>query len=346
MTDLAVKQLTKAEWDGLAPEFLDLSYRQCGSYAETAAENAKASSEFVAMIRADTAVGLSNVRIKQIPLLPFGIAYVHHGPLCQRRSADSADLFGDCLDTLRREYVERRRLMLRVVPPIIAGPLLETRVTCLRARGFRRSRYQELQETFIVDLAPSLTEIRKKFNAKWRSDLSKSEKSNLEITKSTELADFDRFEPLLLNLIHEKGFISARDTAFFRRVQARAQVYERMVVHLAWHEGELVAGHLGSFAGDTAVYLLGASTSKGRNLRASYLLQWAVIEHAKLAGNSHYDLGGINQAANPDVFRFKKRLNGRHVIEVGPHDLAPGPLTRGIFRFGEHAKGALSRLRA
>jgi hypothetical protein len=347
MTDLTVKHLTRREWDELAPQFLDLSYRQGGSYAETAAENANALSEFMAIIRAGTPVGLSNVRIKQIPLLPFGIAYVHHGPLSRRRSEDPADLFGECLDALRQEYVERRSLMLRVVPPTIAGPLsAAARVTCLQARGFLQSQYQESQETFVLDLRPSLPEIRRTFDAKWRSDLLKSEKSNLKITKSTELADFDHFEPMLLNLMREKDFLSGRDTAFFRRVQARAKAYERMVVHLAWHADELVAGHIGSFAGDTAVYLLGASTSKGRDLRASYLLQWAVIEHAKLVGNRYYDLGGINQTANPNVYRFKKRLNGEHVIEVGPYDLAPGPLTRGIFRLGEYAHSALSHLRA
>ena len=47
--------------------------------------------------------------------------------------------------------------------------------------------------------------------------------------------------------------------------------------------------------GDTAVYLVGASTSKGRDLRASYLLLWETIEYAKSKGNFFYDLGGINE---------------------------------------------------
>jgi len=345
MTGRIIKYLTRKEWDELSPQFFDLSYRQCGSYAETAAENAGAVSEFVAVIQAETLVGLSNVRIKRVSLSPFGIAYVHHGPLTALQTGYSVESFGYCLDALREEYVERRHLMLRVVPPFVGWHLLEAQAACLETRGFRRSTRHQAQETFVLDLAPSLSDIRRNFDAKWRSDLLKSEKSNLKITKSSELADFDRFEPLLLDLIREKSFVSARNTAFFRRVQARAESYEQMVVHLAWHDGELVAGHLGSFAGDAAVYLLGASTSNGRDLRASYLLQWAVIEHAKLTGNSYYDLGGIDQAANPNVYRFKKRLNGRHVIEVGPYEFAPGPLTRRILHLVEYAYDALSRLR-
>jgi hypothetical protein len=345
MTDRAIKHLTRKEWDELAPLFLDLSYRQCGSFSETAAESTNASSEFVAIIQADTLVGLSNVRIKRVPLSPFGIAYVHHGPLSQRRAEDSRESFGACLDALKEEYVERRHLMLRVVPPTGGGYSLEAQVACLEARGFRRSTSQKALETFVLDLTQSLPDIRRNFDAKWRTDLLKSEKSNLNITKSTDLVDFDRFEPLLQDLSRTKGFTSGRDTAFFRRVQAKAEGYEKMVVHLAWHENELVAGHIGSFAGDTVVYLLGASTAKGRELRASYLLQWNVIEYAISNGNSCYDLGGIDQNENPNVYRFKKRLNGQHVTEVGPYEFAPGRLTERVLQLVEYAHGALSRRR-
>src|SRR6185437_15038383 len=109
-------------------------------------------------------------------------------------------------------------------------------------------------------------------------------------------------------LIDRKRFSTRRDVTFFRRVQADEQVEQQLVVHLAWHDGELIAGHIGSFVGDTAVYLVGAATAKGRELRASYLLQWAVIEHAKSVGNSLYDLGGIDARANPSVYNFKKGI--------------------------------------
>ena len=80
--------------------------------------------------------------------------------------------------------------------------------------------------------------------------------------------------------------------------------------------------------GDTAVYLLGAAGAKGRDLLASYLLQWAVIEYAKRKGNRFYDLGGIDQKGNPDVYRFKKRFNGRYVAEPGPYELVVANSTK------------------
>jgi lipid II:glycine glycyltransferase (peptidoglycan interpeptide bridge formation enzyme) len=132
--------------------------------------------------------------------------------------------------------------------------------------------------------------------------------------------------------------------AFFRRVQAGEQSAQQLVLHLAWQEGELIAGHIGSFVGDTAVYLVGAATAKGRELRASYLLQWAVIEHAKSVGNLFYDLGGIDAQANPNVYSFKKGIGGRQVTEAGTYEFAPGPLTCRLLHFMEDAYSRLQSL--
>jgi lipid II:glycine glycyltransferase (peptidoglycan interpeptide bridge formation enzyme) len=112
-------------------------------------------------------------------------------------------------------------------------------------------------------------------------------------------------------------------------------------LHLAWHDDELIAGHLGSFVGDTAVYILGAAHSKGRDLRASFLLQWSAITHGNTIGNSFYDLGGIDRQKNPDVYRFKRRLNGRLVKEIGPYELAPGVVSRRIVQLAEKARNAV-----
>jgi hypothetical protein len=341
---ICVRRLTKMEWDALAPGFRDLSYRQCSSYAEEAARDIGAASEFIGVFQADEIVGLANVRVKMVPLLPFGIAYINYGPLSARGDEFSAEPFGDCLDALRREYVDQRRLVLRIVPPLRGGQYLDAQVRCVEMHGFQPCAPRKLHETFILDLQRPLTEIRKSFDGKWRNDLSKAQRANIKVTRSVALADFDWFETLFLTLIQRKGFSVRQDVAFFRRVQENAQDDQRLVAHLAWHNGELVAGHVGSFVGDTAIYLLGAANSKGRDLRASYLLQWAAIEHAKCVGNLFYDLGGIDQKYNPDVYRFKRRLNGRRVAEMGPYELAPARLTRRALYFLEAAYNTI-RLR-
>jgi lipid II:glycine glycyltransferase (peptidoglycan interpeptide bridge formation enzyme) len=110
-----------------------------------------------------------------------------------------------------------------------------------------------------------------------------------------------------------------------------------MSVHLALHEGELVAGNVSGLTGNTAVYLLGASNSEGRKLRASYLLQWAVIEHAKSLGKFYYDLGGIDEHANPNVYRFKRGLKGRYVLENGCYESGARTFTKPFFYLLENS---------
>jgi len=336
----------REEWDSLTSRFRDLSYQQCGSYSEIAARDMGATSEFLGIFRAEELIGLASVRVKTISFLPVGVAYIHYGPLTACRDEFASEPFGYCLNALRKEYVDERHLMLRIVPPLHGGQWLEAQSACLETRGFRSNVRYKSRETFILDLGDPLPDIRTRFDSKWRNDLSKALRSNIKITRSTKLVDLDRFDNLFRDFVKSKGFIVRQNVDFLKRVQECAREAHKTVAHLAWYDGELVAGHIGSFVGDTAVYLLGAANPRGRELRASYLLQWAAIEHAKSTGNLFYDLGGIDQETNPDVYRFKKRLNGRRVLEIGPYEIAPSQLTKHALHFLEKAYGLIrSRLK-
>lgn len=323
-----IRKLDNDQWDKLVQTFRDLPYQQCRSYCEQAAIDAAATCEQVGIYRDTELLGLANIRVKVVPLLSFGIAYLSYGPLTARDDSFSDEHFAFCIDALKREYVDRRNLVLRIVPPVRGGRWCDAEIRLLENHGFRRSKGRDPHETFIVDLSPPLTEIRKTLDGKWRGHLSKAQRSKIEVTRSAALDDFDRFKPIFQTLIERKEFTTRRDVEFFQRVQAAEHEALQLVIHLAWHDGVLIAGHIGSFVGDTAVYLVGASTSKGRDLRASYLLLWETIEYAKSNGNLFYDLGGINERANPNVYSFKKGLGGRHLIEPSAYEHAPGFFAR------------------
>jgi lipid II:glycine glycyltransferase (peptidoglycan interpeptide bridge formation enzyme) len=65
----------------------------------------------------------------------------------------------------------------------------------------------------------------------------------------------------------------------------------------------------------------------------------AAIEQARNVGNNFYDLGGIDPQRNPDVYRFKRRLNGRLVTEVGPYELAPDGFRKKLIQTLERVRG-------
>ena len=104
---------------------------------------------------------------------------------------------------------------------------------------------------------------------------------------------------------------------------------------LASKDGEDLAGIVIATVGGSAVYLFGATVEAGRRLRAGYFLTWEGIALSRARGLRWYDLGGIDALANPDVARFKVRMNGVPLFASCVETCAPGPvpvLIRGLER--------------
>ena len=79
-----------------------------------------------------------------------------------------------------------------------------------------------------------------------------------------------------------------------------------------------IAGLVASAMGDSAVYLLGATSDDGLNAKGSYLLQWTLIQRLKENGVRWYDLGGIDPERNPGVYHFKRGFSGADVCQLTP----------------------------
>jgi len=70
--------------------------------------------------------------------------------------------------------------------------------------------------------------------------------------------------------------------------------------------------------GDSAIYLLGATSDDGLNAKGAYLLQWALIQWLRENGFKWYDLGGIDPEGNPGVYSFKRGLSGADLSQLTP----------------------------
>ena len=117
--------------DTLTPMFCDTSYRQLGSYATAAAERVGAKSELNGLFEDQTLIGLADVRVKTVPMISLGIAYMSHAPIMRRDGTFSTETFTRCVEALCQEYVERRRLLLRVVPALVGGQFQELQTTAM-----------------------------------------------------------------------------------------------------------------------------------------------------------------------------------------------------------------------
>jgi CelD/BcsL family acetyltransferase involved in cellulose biosynthesis len=91
-----------------------------------------------------------------------------------------------------------------------------------------------------------------------------------------------------------------------------------MRILICEQDGVPVAGLVASAMGDSAIYLLGATSDNGLNAKGAYLLQWTLIQWLKENGFKWYDLGGIDPEGNPGVYSFKRGLSGTDLFQLTP----------------------------
>src|SRR4051794_21344095 len=333
-----VRRAGRDEWIELAAGFGDHNYRHCWDYAERLAAPSGASAEHVVVEHDDAPLGLASGRGKRLPGAGAGIASVSGGPPVRRLGAgEPSERLAGVVDALRREYVDRRRLVLRVAPAIGEERWNAAQDACLRAAGFAPGAHLRPYRTMMVDLDRPLADVRKGFAKKWRNLLSSAERQGLEVAEGTAPELFDDFAPLFDELVARKAFAVDLGADFYAALQPALPQRERLHVAIASLDGRPAAGVVASIHGDTAVYLLGASNDAGRTTNAAYLLQWRVIEAASALGCRWYDLGGIDPVANPGVHRFKERMAGTDTTAPGPYELAPGRMRRTAVRAAERA---------
>lgn len=333
-----VTPLDPHNWNNLLTDFVDENYRQLYEYSEFASHRMHALSEYVSIQQQDKILGIANVRIKLIPFTSTGIALISGGPLISNRKRLKNEeinySLNACLVALKEEYVNRRRLLLRIVCPPERPDAISIQNMIFETSGFKKFNSKNEYRTILLDISTPSDVIRKNLSQKWRNILNKSEKNDIKVIQGKDISYFDQFITLYKNLVERKKFNVDMTPSSFREIQRHLPEDKKFVVHLALVDGQPVAGHIGSYIGDTAVYLFGAANEYGLKVNASYLLQWHAINFAKLNGSIWYDLGGIDPIANPDVYRFKQRMGGFDVTTAGPYENSTH-LTRTIVHAAE-----------
>lgn len=338
-------RLERPEWRVRAAIFSDNNYRQLWDYGVDLAQLRGACSEHVAINVDDDVVGMADVRIKRMPLAG-GLAYISGGPLTRRGFADDADRLRVSVAALRDEYAVKRRLVLRIAPPLADPDWMAMAAGVFQECGFHGTTMGRPYRTIVLDIGGPLETVRRNLAQKWRNCLNGAERAGHEVVVAEDQTALERFRGLFNEFIQRKGFGVELGAEFYSRVQAKLDAADRMVVSLALREGRLVAGHVSSILGDTCVYLLGATNEEGLKSKAAYLLQWHAIKEAHERGLRWYDLGGIDPVDNPGVYHFKNGLGGTDVTVPGPFEFTCGLLSQRFVHCAEWAVKGLRRLRS
>lgn len=332
-------------WHLLSARFSDRNYRQCAAFATAMAARTNAGVESVAVSGQGEIAGIASLRVKPMAVLGSGIAYIAGGPLVRdREQADSMDALRTTLAALIEEYVDRRRLILRIAPGIGNPAWMRKQEECYLEAGLTPVKHLTPYTTMLVEIGRPLPEVRAGFAPKWRRDLNRAEREAIEVGFGHDLELFEDFKGLFAELVDRKSLSVELGSDFYSGMQSHLADDERLHIGIARVDGEPAAGVVASILGDTAVYLLGASNEVGRKSKAAYHLQWKVIEAAAEQGCSWYDLGGVNPDANPGVYRFKARMGGVD-LSAPTYEIAPGRIRHSAVRAGERLFRTAARYR-
>jgi lipid II:glycine glycyltransferase (peptidoglycan interpeptide bridge formation enzyme) len=309
---------SSSEWAWMLDLFDDANIYQTWSYGAVrwGIENLS----HLVLKRNDEVVGIAQLRIVRPTSLKFGMAYLRWGPICQRRGSElEPEVLTRMADALYDEYVIKRKLLLQILPNAFVGSR--------RAEIVRSAFSNFMQEpttpantyrTFVLDLSPSLEELRRNLDKKWRNQLTRAEKNGLNVVASNGMDQYETFCTMYRQMRNRKAFETTVDVEEFERIQAELPESQRMQILICEHQGKPVAGVVASAIGDSAIYMLGATSDEGLDAKGSYLLQWTFVEWLKANGVKWYDLGGIDPGKNPGVYHFKKGFSGSDVCQLTP----------------------------
>lgn len=330
--DVAVDGQTAASWDEIIGHFSDANIYQ--TWACGAVRWGGKNLSHLVLRRNGKPLAAAQLRILRVPLVPAGMAYARWAPLFHLRDgiADPA-VVEMMLGCLREEYCERRGLVLQVIPHGFPGN--ERGAGFLQAagrKGFRPDPGLPPYRTVLVDLSTDEESMRRRLHQKWRYHLGGAEKNGLEVEVSESMEAYREFEPIYQEMLGRKGFDTSLDAGEFGRIQEALPEKYKMTIFTVRKDGTALGALVCALMGDTAIFVLGATNERARELKASYVLHWQAMLWLKVNGARWYDLSGIDPEANPGGYQFKSGFGGMEVTQVAPVCAARGIVAEGVLR--------------
>jgi len=348
-----------------------LSSRRSASFLQTPAWGRVKSEwrhESIGFFRDGDPVGVGLVLYRQLPRLKRFLAYLPEGPVIDWGDDDLAAWLAPMADHLRG----RGAFGVRMGPPVVTrrwdaaavkagiaddtvqrlGDLAPTERCSAGARvvsqltdlGWRPQAAEggfaagQPQFVFQVPLAGrSEDDVLAGMNQLWRRNIKKAAKAGVETASyaADEIAPhLAAFHGLYVHTAQRDGFTPRPLPYFERMVSALGEEDpDRIRLHAARHEGDLVAATIAIRVGAHAWYSYGASSTEKRDVRGSNAVQWAMVREALAAGCDVYDLRGITDTLASDdphlgLIQFKVGTGGEAVEYVGEWDL---PLNRPLY---------------
>ncbi len=338
-----VDHVNPDEWADVVRGFDDATLYQ--TWAHDAVRWGERRMSHLVLKRREKVVAAAQVRILKLPILKAGIAYLFKGPMWRPTgSAPDMDIFRHMMRALREEYATRRGLLLRVIPNEIDEESGRFR-DVLESEGYRHRTSAKAYRTFLLDLEPSLEELRKKLRHTWRTNLNKAETRDFQIQEGTRDDLYAQFVRLYEEMHERKRFVRFVDIHQFRDIQRQLPEPEKMRIMVCGLDGEPVAAAVCSTLGQAALEVFLATGKKAMQTQAAFYMIWEQIRRFKQEHVRYFDIGGIDPESNPGGYRFKGGLGGQDILHIGEFEARGSLLSSALVHTAERARTGYRRFR-
>lgn len=174
--------------------------------------------------------------------------------------------------------------------------------------------------TVLLDLTPSMTQLRANLEHRWRHQLASSEAARLSVQRvGTQLNQFRWLLEADIAQRKDRGLDGLPPAFVERYTLTRAAAASTLLTLRADAGRERIAAMMFLLHGAAATYHIGWTTDAGRDAHAHNLILWRAIEELKARGIQQLDLGGVNTIRSAGVARFKLRTGGRLLTLAGSY---------------------------
>lgn len=318
MVHIELREFGQDEWNGIVSSMDALSLMQTWEFGEAKAKTGNWTVSRAVFRKGAEIVGAAQFAIRTIPVLNRGLVWVNRAPLLANGSHNETDVYLEILEELRRHWMDKRKMYLRMAPPLAAS---EENYALVQRAGYSRATSTDGWISEMLDLDLSVDELRKNLDGKWRNCLSKAERCHVEceIGSTDDLMDelLGDYEALLARI----GSGASLPPALVRSLQELLPPSRKMVICAARQAGRRLGSILIAPYSDKSMYLIGAINDEGRKVNANHHLIWNAICEMKRRGVKWFDLGGVHpDDTPPGILHFKRGIRGTPYRLMGDVD--------------------------
>ena len=306
-----IDKINRENWESLISQFLDASLPQL--WTNNTSDAKKKHLSHIVIRKGDDILGCCQVLLRSTPLPRIGLADIQWGPVyIKKENYINHEILRHLIHGIVDEYAIRRGYFIRITP-YAKGDNKETVKQIIEDEGFKRNVSERPYRTFMLDITPSLADLRKNFLQKWRNCLNKAEKSELTVVQGTNDELYNTFLMLGRKMVARKNLTKAHLDAFEQSRQLQKDLPDKfkMQIMVCQSEDKPICAAVCSAVGDTGIYVFAATDEEALKVNGSYLLQWHIIQWLKEQGIHYYDLGAFNPQKNPGGYHFKKGIAGK-----------------------------------